>query len=320
MLVFVFSALVALLDQLFKSWTVRAIPLGGEMELIPGVIGLTRLHNYGAAFGILAGMRWELVGIMFLCILFLIFIMLRYNEGFLGTLGLGAVLGGAIGNFIDRLFLGYVVDMFELRFVDFAIFNIADIFITLGALAFLTSYIISLVKVVQKTRAAKAAEKEQLEDEDDGDEYDGYYGYSDGNSADLEISVESFQEQTHATAEVTEEYGTQSHETPAEYTSPESYAVEYDESNLEYDAPNQTYSEEHEAVSEVEEYTRPTVLSEVDETYTRPPIVLSDVPEEESSLLSELASLEQELSQADSLSEINLDELLRDYGIENDEN
>ena len=150
MLIFVFSALVALLDQLFKHWVVRAIPLRETMDLIPGVIGLTQLHNYGAAFGIFSGMRWELVGVKVLCIFILIFILLRYNEGFFATLGLGAVLGGAVGNLIDRVFHGYVVDMFELQFINFAVFNIADIFITVGGITFVIFYIISSVKSAKK--------------------------------------------------------------------------------------------------------------------------------------------------------------------------
>jgi signal peptidase II len=300
MLVFAFSALVALLDQLFKHWIVRAIPLHGEMELIPGIIGLTHLHNDGAAFGILSGLRWELVGIMFLCILFLIFIMLRYNEGFLGTLGLGAVLGGAVGNFIDRLFLGYVVDMFEFQFVNFAIFNIADIFITMGALAFVISFIITSVKAAKLAKAEKRAK--QLLEEDDEEEYDEYDGYSNENSADLEIAVDKSTGQIGGTADVPEEYSTQSHVTPAQYIPPESHESEY--------VPNETYAwEQEEAEFEVESYTEPSAVQ---------PVVSEEV--EESSLLSELDSLEQELSQADTLSEIDLDELLREYGIENDDN
>jgi signal peptidase II len=300
MLVFAFSALVALLDQLFKGWAVRAIPLHGEMELIPGVIGLTRLHNYGAAFGILSGLRWELVGIMLLCILFLVFIMLRYNEGFLGTLGLGAVLGGAVGNFIDRLFLGYVVDMFQLQFVDFAIFNIADIFITMGALAFVVSFIITSANAAKELKAEKA-EKAKLAI-DDGEEYDEYDRYADENSADIEIAVDNSIGIISGTTDVAEDYSTQSHITPAQYLPHESHEVEY--------APEQTYVWEQENEE-----------SEV-ETSTEPPTVFPDVSEEveESSLLSELDSLEQELSQSDSLSEINIDELLREYGIENDDN
>ena len=146
MLCFVFAALVVLLDQLFKRWIVMALETGGSAGLIPGLIGLTHVRNTGAAFSILEGKRWLLVVVMFICVIIIISILLRYNEGFWGTLGLSAVLGGAVGNLIDRTVLGYVVDMFEFQFIDFAIFNIADIFITLGGLTFIIFFIVSTIK------------------------------------------------------------------------------------------------------------------------------------------------------------------------------
>jgi len=159
MLCFVFSALVALLDQLFKRWITISLPnVGDTMELIPGVIGLTYVRNDGAAFGILSGQWWLLVIVMFVCIALLVFILLRYNEGFWGTLGLSSVLGGAVGNFIDRVSLRYVVDMFEVEFVNFAIFNIADVFITLGALTFVIFFILSSLKSGKKAISGSGAE------------------------------------------------------------------------------------------------------------------------------------------------------------------
>ena len=142
MLSFVFSALAVVIDQLFKRFITLALGAGGEeIVLIPGVIGLTYVHNYGAAFGIFSSMRWPLVAVKIVVCVLLVMIMLRYNGGFWGFLGFAAVLGGGIGNLIDRLFLGYVVDMFELYFVNFAIFNIADIFIVLGGITFCVYHI-----------------------------------------------------------------------------------------------------------------------------------------------------------------------------------
>ena len=146
MLCFVFAALVVLLDQLFKRWIVLAVEIGAEKGLIPGLLGLTHVQNYGAAFSILEGKRWLLAVVMFVCVILIISILLRYNEGFWGTLGLAGVLGGAVGNLIDRVFQGYVVDMFEFRFMNFAIFNIADIFITMGGLTFIVFFIVTTFK------------------------------------------------------------------------------------------------------------------------------------------------------------------------------
>ena len=140
---FVFAALVVLLDQLFKRLTIITLSAGGEIVLIPHVIGLIYVRNYGAAFGIFQDMRWPLAGIQFVLCLLLVAVLMRYNTGFWGKLGLSAFLGGGVGNLIDRVFRGYVVDMFELQFMNFAIFNIADIFITLGGIVFFINFMFS---------------------------------------------------------------------------------------------------------------------------------------------------------------------------------
>ena len=146
MLCFVFAALIVLLDQFIKRWILLTLALYESMDLIPGIIGLTYVRNTGAAFSILSDQRWLLIGIAIACSILLIAILLRYNEGFWGTIGLASVLGGTIGNLVDRISYGYVVDIFDLQFVNFAIFNIADIFITLGGVTFLIYFIIMTVK------------------------------------------------------------------------------------------------------------------------------------------------------------------------------
>ena len=155
MLCFVFAALVVLLDQLFKQYIIMTLVLHEKSVLIPGIIGLTHIENPGASFGIFSNYPWVLVGIAVLAVILLAMILLRYNDGFWGTLGLAAVLGGAMGNLIDRMRLsefegslvpGGVVDMFELHFMEFAIFNIADIFITLGGLTFIIFFIVTTVR------------------------------------------------------------------------------------------------------------------------------------------------------------------------------
>ena len=146
MLCFVFAVLVALLDQFFKRWILLTLLVDESRDLLPGIVSLTNVSNPGAAFSMLAGQRWLLAGIAFVAVLLLIAILLRYNDGFWGTLGLSAVLGGAIGNLVDRVSYGYVVDMFNLEFMHFYIFNIADIFITLGGITFLIHFIVITIK------------------------------------------------------------------------------------------------------------------------------------------------------------------------------
>jgi len=162
MLCFIFAALVVVLDQLFKHWIVQTLELYGQMDIIPGVIGLTHIQNDGAAFSILSNQRWLLAGIAFIAAIVLVFILLRYTDGFWGTLGLAAVLGGTVGNLIDRVFQGYVVDMFRPLFINFAIFNIADIFLTLGFATFCLHFIASFIRSLKRD--------EELDDSENGEE------------------------------------------------------------------------------------------------------------------------------------------------------
>ena len=176
MLCFVFAALVVALDQFFKHWIVLTLELHEQMDLIPGVIGLTHIQNKGAAFSLLSDQRWLLVGISFIAAVVLVFILLRYTEGFWGTLGLAAVLGGTVGNLLDRVFQGYVVDMFRPLFLDFAIFNIADIFLTLGFATFCIHFIVSSIKSPGREPAAAESVEDvatvEIEDDDPYNIYD----------------------------------------------------------------------------------------------------------------------------------------------------
>ncbi|MDR1590051.1 MAG: signal peptidase II [Oscillospiraceae bacterium] len=139
---FIFAALVVLLDQLFKYWVTTAVSPGEQLEILRGVIHITNIRNSGAAFGLFSDMRWVLIAISGVCIAALVTFLVYYRDNSWGKLGLAAVLGGALGNFIDRLALGDVLDMFEFEFVRFAIFNVADIFITVGGIVFCLAFII----------------------------------------------------------------------------------------------------------------------------------------------------------------------------------
>ena len=136
----VFVGSVAL-DQWFKFWILDHIPLNAsaaeELPLLPGIVHLTHIHNYGAAFGMMQGGRWLfLVLLAAFCVMVVWAIKSRWLptpfSRFLAVLA----TGGAIGNGIDRFFYGYVVDMFEVEFMDFAVFNIADAFLCVSAALF----------------------------------------------------------------------------------------------------------------------------------------------------------------------------------------
>lgn len=131
------AVLVLIADQAMKFWTTKNIFLGDVVEFIPGVLDLTNIHNYGAAFSILQNARWFLVVVTLVFIVGIIVLMTQeiiYTKMSRWTMTF--VLAGAIGNCIDRMLYGYVVDMFEFEFVNFPVFNVADIFITLFGILF----------------------------------------------------------------------------------------------------------------------------------------------------------------------------------------
>ena len=138
---FLWMALFALgiagADQLTKYLTVANIPLYGEVPFLPGVLRFTYVRNTGAAFSSFQGMQW-LFALIFLALTVLIF--LEYFKKPLpfskfDRWCIAAIYGGGLGNMIDRLRLGYVVDMIETEFITFPVFNVADCFITCGCIA-----------------------------------------------------------------------------------------------------------------------------------------------------------------------------------------
>lgn len=127
------TTILVIIDQVTKYLTVQNIALHEVVEVIPNVVSLTYIQNSGAAFSILEGQMIFFYFITVIVIAFLLYYMYKEarNNKILGVL-LSIVLAGAIGNFIDRLLYQYVIDMIQLEFIDFAIFNVADSFLTVG--------------------------------------------------------------------------------------------------------------------------------------------------------------------------------------------
>ena len=123
------AAAVVIADQLVKA---LARGLSGPVTLIPHVIGLRYSENTGMAFSLLSRHTWMLTLLSLLLIVFGWLVLRRYRLGRLSRVAAMLMLGGAVGNLIDRLVAGYVVDMFELLLFRFAIFNVADLALTLG--------------------------------------------------------------------------------------------------------------------------------------------------------------------------------------------
>ncbi len=142
MLATIVILLLVILDQAVKYLVKTLIPMGTSVKFIPGVLGLTHIHNDGAAFSVLAGARWFFVVLTIAFVVFGMWVLLtgRLRHP-LGKWSWVLVIAGAIGNLIDRCLYGYVVDMFEVQFMHFAIFNVADIFVVVGGILFCIYYL-----------------------------------------------------------------------------------------------------------------------------------------------------------------------------------
>ena len=120
-------------DQLLKGWVVTHLAVGQSAPLLPGVVQLTRLHNTGAAWSSFSGKTGLLAAVTIVLMLAVAWLLVkRIVRHPLGVTAGVLVLGGGIGNVIDRVCRGYVVDMLDLQFVEYPIFNLADCFVVIG--------------------------------------------------------------------------------------------------------------------------------------------------------------------------------------------
>ena len=136
MLYAIAALLILIADQALKYYITLNVPLGeGVVTLIPKVMSLVQYHNTGAAFSMLSGggARWAFVVLALAFTAATVYVILhRTIKSPMINWAMVMVSAGAMGNAIDRAFYGYVVDMFRTDFMNFAIFNVADIFICIG--------------------------------------------------------------------------------------------------------------------------------------------------------------------------------------------
>ena len=138
-----FAAAIVAADQITKYFTVACIGLGERVPFIPGLVRLTYVQNTGAAFSAFRGQQW------LFALIFLVFTGLILFEYFKKPMPftrferwcIAAIYGGGLGNMIDRVRFGYVVDMIETEFITFPVFNVADCFITCGCIAMMLSLV-----------------------------------------------------------------------------------------------------------------------------------------------------------------------------------
>ena len=130
--------LLIVLDQLVKWAVVSNIKLGEVKGFVPSIMSLTYLQNTGAAFSILENQQWLFTIITLLVIGGAIWYLIKNIKGSFWLIsGLTLIIAGGLGNFIDRLRQGFVVDMFQVDFINFAVFNVADTYLTFGVLIML---------------------------------------------------------------------------------------------------------------------------------------------------------------------------------------
>lgn len=121
------------LDQWSKAWVVQNIDLFETKKALPPIFNLTYLRNYGAAFSILQNQQWFFALMTLVVMAFCAYYLWKHIDGSWWLIwALSLIIAGGLGNFIDRVRLGYVVDMIDLDFMNFAIFNLADSFLSVG--------------------------------------------------------------------------------------------------------------------------------------------------------------------------------------------
>ena len=158
------------LDQLTK-W-LAVVNLQGEpsFPLWREVLHFTYVENRGMAFGMMQNHRWVFMVFSTVAIIGLVVYLFRFRpESRWMQISMAFIIGGGIGNMIDRLILGYVIDFIDFTLINFAVFNVADSFVCIGAGMMIGYLVIDLIREIkrekaQKTEAAKASEEKNEND------------------------------------------------------------------------------------------------------------------------------------------------------------
>lgn len=185
----ILAAAIVLADQLSKLWVLSALPSEGQsIEIIKGVFNFTHVENRGALAGSFADQRWVFMSISFVAIVAILWYLWKEKPRSMWLkVPMGFVLGGGIGNMIDRVFRGSVVDFldcpfmpfpqigfeggFSLEITSFPVFNIADCFITVGCVMMVVYLLFfELPKEVKAEKAKKALSRENAEGKSENDQ------------------------------------------------------------------------------------------------------------------------------------------------------
>ena len=138
-------------DQVVKWYVTANLALYEQAPLLPGIVELYHIQNTGGGFSILAGHTWVLTVLTAILMAGIAAALVKkWFHHPLAMWMLTLILGGGLGNLIDRVRLGYVVDMFNFQFIRYPVFNVADIFVVCGTIGFAAYYILIHDKIAEK--------------------------------------------------------------------------------------------------------------------------------------------------------------------------
>ena len=151
-----------ILDQVTKTIVMNTMELYQTIPVIEDVFSFTYIHNYGAAWGLFSNHRWVFIILTAVALVIMPILLYKYRKvHFLFSFSLSLIIGGAIGNMIDRIGLGYVVDFLQATFIDFPVFNIADVCVVCGAIMMFI-YIIFLDKTLFADKPKKTEKVKEV--------------------------------------------------------------------------------------------------------------------------------------------------------------
>lgn len=151
------SAVLVGIDQILKVLAIEYLKPVGSYPIIPDIFHLTYVENRGAAFGMMAGQKWFLIWVTAIVILAaVIAVMAGKIKNTTVLFSVATIIGGGVGNLIDRVYRGYVVDYVHLKIIDFAVFNFADICVTVGTAILLVYLLFYELKHRNKEAAGEA--------------------------------------------------------------------------------------------------------------------------------------------------------------------
>ncbi len=158
--------IIVVADQISKYITIQYLKPLKTVPLLEGVLSLSYVENRGAAFGILQNQRWFLIILPILIVtVIVIYLVMHRKESLLTRICLAVILGGAIGNLIDRIFLGYVVDMFQVTFIEFPVFNVADMAVVCGTIILAVQLLFLDKHGNESNRSDEGASKDEVSGE-----------------------------------------------------------------------------------------------------------------------------------------------------------